>query len=304
MFRRLVMSLLIILCYYHPLFSIKTSIVYNMRVSTITKALRFNNSKQNVFIELPFGQWRKYSDGDKQDDYGLMNSYIYQRPPYYIKIDGAFAWIRSRKKTSTVARTQTDDLLFSSGYCHKFGDKGSITASGILGIPTHRDYSLEGIQFGTGNVGLGAQLDGSYRYGNNKNIIFPAFRYIYFIPRNAQQKTTAVDPYPCNQYKIKLGSLIDIFISYMRVWNDVNKFEVGYSPTFNVGDSVEPFIDHFSATEETIRQSFFGVYERAFNIKKMKNNIVIALSGGFYNTPKDHRALYHLTSWLAWSLFF
>ncbi|MEX0849129.1 MAG: hypothetical protein WD055_02775 [Candidatus Dependentiae bacterium] len=52
-------------------------------------------------------------------------------------------------------RTQTDDILFYAGRGFKLNEKSRGTISGILGVPTHKDDSLEGIQFGTGHYAIG-----------------------------------------------------------------------------------------------------------------------------------------------------
>ena len=92
--------------------------------------------------------------------------------------------VPTRDTSLHVARTQWDDLLFTGGYGQQFGQKGRIAYSALFGIPLHRDYSLELAQFGTGHIGVGGQIDSSYKYTDYDTMFF-AVRSIYFIARKS-----------------------------------------------------------------------------------------------------------------------
>lgn len=299
-------SVLIIL-YSLPLIAY-TSIVYNMRISIISRQLlNYNDTSDrsdhhpHLFTETPFGQSRHYNEGTREADGGTMNSYMYYQPSHYLSVDFAFARIASRNEELTVARTQMDDLLFSGGYGHAIKERGRIAYSFLFGVPMHRDYILEIVQFGTGHFGLGPQLDCAYHFRSN-NALFFAARCLYFIPRNAQQKNPCLPSYPCNIYKVRLGFLADLIISYTKTWHSSNACEIGYNPTIGFAESVSPFIAQFDNATTFTRHSFFGAYIKNFCINRTSNSFVIGLSSGFDSKPKNFRAIYHLTGWLSWSI--
>lgn len=279
-----------------------------MRVSIITRQLlNYNDSSQvpdhhpHILIETPFGQRRHYNQGTKEADGGTMSTYMYYQPSHYFSADIAFARIVSRNEKLTVARTQMDDFLLTGGYGHAIKERGRIAYSFLFGIPTHRDHVLEVVQFGTGHFGLGPQLDGAYHLSSN-NILFAAARCIYFIPRDAEQKNPCLPSYPCDNYKFGLGFLADLLVSYMKTWHETNRCEVGYNATLGFGSSLSPCIAQLDLSESFVRHSFFGAYIKNFFIKKTMNSIIVGLSCGFDNKPKDFRAIYHLTAWMSWSV--
>lgn len=287
-----------------------TSIVYNMRISIITRQL-INSDGSNttsdhhphILIETPFGQNRHYNEGTREADGGTMSSYMYYQPSHYFSADIAFARIASKTEDLTVARTQTDDFLLTGGYGHAIKERGRIAYSFLFGIPTHRDYILEVVQFGTGHFGFGPQLDLAYHFSCN-NALCCALRCIYFIPRNAEQLNPCLPSFPCDTYKIRLGFFADLLASYMKTWHETNRCEIGYDATIAFGGSTSPFIPEFSDTETFIRHSFFGAYLKSFFINKTMSSIIIGLSSGFDSKPKIFRAIYHLTGWLSWSVAF
>lgn len=285
-----------------------TSIVYNMRVSIISRQLlnygdTFDNHDHHphILIETPFGQSRHYNEGTREADGGTMSTYMYYQPSHYFSTDIAFARIASRNEKIYVARTQMDDLLFTGGYGHAIKERGRIAYSFLFGIPTHRDYVLEAVQFGTGHFGLGPQFDCAYHFPSDDALFFAA-RCVYFIPRDAQQKNPCLPSYPCDTYKFRLGFLADLLLSYMKTWNNTNRCEIGYDATLGFGNSLSPCIAQLDLSQPFVRHSFFGAYLKSFFIKKTSNTIILGLSSGFDNKPKNFRAIYHLTAWMSWSV--
>ena len=217
------------------------SVVYNMRIAMITRRQQMDATGKHphILINTPFGQWRRARIGTILNDAGDMLSYIYAKPSYYIKVDGALAHISNQAYPVNIARTMLDDLLVTGGYGHGLGSRGRIAYSALFGTPLHRDYFLEYAAFGTGHVGLGAQIDGSYTYveaEKEAEILFFALRYIYFVPRQANVEVACIKPlYAYAHYDFKLGSLADIFIAQQTRYGLYNRFEFGYNATIGFG---------------------------------------------------------------------
>ncbi len=282
------------------------SVVYNMRISVITRQLlTYNQSDHHphILIETPFGQFRRYNEGTRESDGGTISTYIYYQPSHYFSADVAFARITHQNENISIARTQMDDILLTGGYGHAIKERGRIAYSFLLGIPTHRDYFLEVVQFGSGHFGVGPQLDTAYRI-SSENTLFGAARCIYFIPRKAEQKDPCLPSYDYNNYKVRLGCLADLLVSYMKTWHTTNRCEIGYDATLGFAESISPCIPQLSDFKTFIRHSFFGAYIKNFYINKISNSIILGLSSGFDSRPKNFRALYHMTGWLSWSVTF
>lgn len=198
------------------------TIVYNMRIAEITKRQKLNlsNQNRNILAQTSFGQVRTLKNGFKQRAFGAIASYIRAQESVYLKIDGAYGHVQNNILTRTVKRTQTDDILFTGGYSHTVGTYGRLTYSALLGIPTHRDFIFELAQLGTGHVGTGAQIDGSYAYVSDRsNVLFAAARLIHFFPRNASPRDPCLQPlYPCDEYNVKLGNIADLFVAHQINW--------------------------------------------------------------------------------------
>jgi hypothetical protein len=281
-----------------------------MRLSIISRQLLNYKETSNgsdhhphILIETPFGQSRHYNEGTREADGGTMSTYMYYQPSHYFSADIAFARIVSRNEELTVARTQMDDFLLTGGYGHAIKERGRIAYSFLFGVPTHRDYALEVVQFGTGHFGLGPQLDLAYHFPSDDALFFAA-RCIYFIPRDAEQKNPCLPSYPCNTYKVRLGFLADLLVSYLKTWHETNRCEIGYDATLGFSSSLSPSIAQLDFSEPFIRHSFFGAYIKNFCINRINNSIILGLSSGFDNRPRNFHALYHLTGWLSWSVAF
>lgn len=288
---------------YHTI-SDSISIVYNLRISNVTrKQLQSAGEKPvNIFFETPFFQWRSYRDCSKQTDIGGLSSYVYSTSSYYFKIDAAVAHVNYTKSPIHFAQTESDDVLLTGGYGHDIGKRGRCAYSVLFGIPTHQDFNIDPVQFGTGHVGLGAQVDGSYHLKEHTTL-FVALRLVHFLPRTAPVHIPcAILPY--NAYNIKPGNLGDFFIAYQKQWNTHNRIEWGYNATSLFGGSINPFFPEASAIIVLMRHSFFGVYFRNILIDKTMTGITIGLSTGFDSKPKRVGARIQTTLWGSWGIVF
>jgi hypothetical protein len=286
-----------------------------MRISTINRRQKFENDKiqqfHHLLSETPFAQWRKIQNGEfKQNNYGMLGSYIYNKDNHYLKIDSAVGRVNSTiigdKNSLKISRTQTDDILFTGGFGQKAGNHVRLAYSGLFGIPTHRNYILEFSQFGIGHIGLGGQIDCAYNYTKNgHHTIFGAIRLIHFLERTVEVNNPCLIPrYTHTCYNLKPGNVADLFISHQSSWNKRNRFEFGYDATFGFGASICPTILNFSGTATLIRNSFFGAYSRFIPIHEIPSGIIVALSGGFDSKPKLLGNSYFLTIWGLWGFAF
>lgn len=308
--QRFLIGLLII----YPAVTVSVSIVYNMRIATITRRQRFDSQQQafhNLLSGVPFAQWRKIQSGNfKQNDYGALGTYIYSKENYYLKVDSAAGRVNStiigENSCLKISRTQTDDILFTGGFGHSAGKHARFAYSALFGVPTHRNYILEFSQFGIGHIGLGGQIDGSYNYSQNgTHTIFGAMRLIHFFGRAIEVKDSCLKPlYAHTCYNLKPGNVADLFISHQTVWNKRNRFEFGYDATFGFGASICPTIVNFGGTATLIRNSFFGAYSRLIPIHERPTGIIVAFSGGFDSKPKLLGNSYFLTIWGLWGFAF
>ncbi|MGC2310848.1 MAG: hypothetical protein WA432_04465 [Candidatus Babeliaceae bacterium] len=280
------------------------SIVYNLRISETTKRQRLEQQFGYPFIAVVtlFDQWRNIKDGTHDNIGGGLGTFLYSTKSFYIRADFAAAHARESNKALDLrfSRTQTDDLLFSGGYSRVLNKRTKMTLSGILGIPTHKDLSPEGIQFGTGHVGLGVQLDGSFVYSaNQKQILMAATRYIHFFPR-----TIVFDINNQNErFDFHVGNLIDLFIANLSNWGR-HRLEIGYNPSFLFGAKIYPAFDEVVQQTNFIRSSFYSSYKYGFLIYRLPSAVTLGISYGFDHIPKKFGNKYIVTLWASWGLNF
>ena len=140
------------------------SMVYNFRIAQITKQPIFEKTmeREHSLIALIFDQYRKKHDDIFQNFIGGLGSYIYDFEPYYFRTDFAVSHIKEvTDHVTTFSGTETDDILFTIGRNFILDDRTTVTLSGLFGIPTHRIFRLQHIDFGYSQIGLGIQSDGS-----------------------------------------------------------------------------------------------------------------------------------------------
>jgi hypothetical protein len=275
------------------------SIVYNLRVAETTKHPPDEKTKGNYLETVTlFGQFRKRFDGRRQNLGGAIETFIYMPEPFYLKVDCAVARISDKSGTTKTVKTQTDDILFSAGYSISIHHQIKLTLSGLFGIPTHKELSLEEAQFGTGHVGLGVQADGSWIYCK-KCSLRGAARFIHFFPRKAPFKTTSEQLF----FRYNIGNLADLYIAHVCKFNK-HRIGVGYDQIFLFGATIFPALDDVVEKTRHIRSSFYASYKYSFEIHKLANTFAANISYGFDLRPKSFSIKRLITAWVAWGINF
>ncbi len=141
-----------------------STLVYNLRIAETTTSRRFEE-----FGNLPWvaaittvGQFRQSRADVNQALGGALATLSYAQKNWFIRLDFAVAHLKRRSENFPnldQSRTQTDDLLFSGGYGFSTSERSRFSLSGLLGVPTHKPLDLPILQFGSGHVGMGVQLD-------------------------------------------------------------------------------------------------------------------------------------------------
>jgi hypothetical protein len=279
------------------------SLVYNLRIAEITKrqALEIKDEQPSIAGVILLGQFRKQYDGTRQTIGSGLATLIHAPQSLYVRVDFAGAYVSEKTNISYFSRTQTDDLLFTTGYTHQVSTRTKITISGLLGIPTHRDLSLEGIQFGTGHVSIGLQIDSSLTYlsDHRNHALMAAARYVRFFPRTAYLKTNNGN----NRFDFDIGNLVDILIAHTSRWGN-HGVEVGYGLTDAFGAHIDPPLDNVAAKTNFLRSSFYGNYKYLFLIGKLPSVIGATFSYGFDHTPKEFGNKRIITAWVGWAINF
>lgn len=283
------------------------SVVYNMRIlqTTNQRASHISNLRPSigslVFIE-QFRERRTINSHEHFD--ALLGSYVYTARPFYIRTDFAFGHVNSKINNVKFSRTQSDDIYLAGGYTHQMTERSNLTGSLILGIPTHRDTVLQGIQFGTGHIGVGAQLDGLFALrSETPQTILTAVRFLHFIPRSASTCLTGQRLNFC----VDIGNLVDLFIAYQvnLGCNRNHRLMTGYNPQFLFNASISPQIpalQNFSAIGA--RSNFFASYVYFFPIGDHISGLVAGFSYGFDHLPKCFGIKNQETFWIGWGVNF
>ncbi len=278
---------------------IAISMVYNFRIAQITKQPIQSDHKQHdhVIVVLLFDQFRKKYNGTFQNFAGGLSSFIYDFRPYYFRIDGAVSNIYEKQQDiTTFSGTETDDILFTAGRNFILNERNVITLSALFGVPTHRIYRLEHVDFGYSQVGTGVQVDGLYELTKNSNFIYGG-RYIYFVPRNARD---ALD----NKYKFTLGNVGDILLAYKNNWQPQYGIEFGYTMRSRFGAHIRPHLDDVVKKTNYLRSNFYGVYKYKFSLDHTYNRLLFYGAYGFDHKPKIFGQKYIITFWTSWNISF
>lgn len=276
------------------------SVVYNLRISEITRRSSYNPNivRPSMAVLTFFDQQRWRYDNIRERVNAGLGNYIYINERLYFKIDAAAGNVgQSKPNEPYFSRTQTDDILLSCGYKIPLSERARITISGKFGFPTHHDLITQGLQLGTGHVGLGAQLDGAFALTESKlHSIMTAFRYIRYFP------ATIYFPNVKQPYKFNIGNLADLLISY-NGGTRFNRYEFGYNASFVFNPTIYPFIETPLANQSLgIRSSFYGSFTHIFFIQKHPSAFIIGLSYGFDNKPLIFRRILSLFG--AWGINF
>jgi len=276
-----------------------TSLVYKFFVSEITRRYTpaGKSTKASQCSLLCFDIYASKYDTTKENAAGLLATYLYQYNQVYAQIDGAFGHVKSHYHGQEFSRTQTDDLLFSLGFSKAFSSKTAVTFSGILGFPTHKDTSPEGIQFGIAHSSIGFKIDAVRQCCPKKDQkLLLAGRYLRFLPSNITVKSDAAS----YRYELDIGSLFDVLVGYSFNFKR-DGFELGYNPSFLVGGKLCPQ----SVPHDYIgymRSTLYGSYYHVFLSGKHPQIFNLVFAYAMEHKPKIYKRL--ITAWATWSIFF
>lgn len=275
------------------------SMVYNFRIAQVTKQPIFPHAtgRDHSVVALLFDQYRKKYDCIYQNFIGGLGSYIYNFDPYYVRVDGAVSHIHEQNSehVTTFAGTETDDILFTCGRNFILNQHNEITLSGLFGVPTHRIYRLQHIDFGYSQVGLGIQLDGSAVLSDT-NIFLYGARYIYYIPR------TALDP-ECLKHRFTIGYIADVLFADKNTWGK-HGLEYGYTLRARLGAHSQPNYDEIVQKTNYLRSNFYIIYKYRFLVKNVSHRFLFNIAYGFDHFSKVYGNKYIITLWLSWNVRF
>lgn len=278
------------------------SLVYNLRIAETTKRqISEDPFDVSTAIVTLFDQWRKRGQDKYEFLSGGMISYLALLEPFYVRIDVAAAYANEKTPIRFYSRSQTDDLLISGGYNYRLNKQAAFTFSALLGIPTHKDGILQGIEFGYGHVGIGAQIDGAFVFAHHdKNSIRTAVRCVKFLTRTIEQWKDE----QWKHYSFSNGNLIDVFIAYNRKLAN-HRLECGYNPNFLCGGKVshnpKPY---FLNANNFIRNNFYGNYKYRFTTNGVSQAVQLSLSYGFDVRPKLYGRSHIISTWGSWIVNF
>lgn len=278
------------------------SIVYNLRIAETSKRFVVTSMipSPSLGTFTLFGTFREKYNGDKQHCGGGLFTLIYAPESYFVRVDAAVGHVASNTQGVLFSRTQADDILFSAGYSPKTSEKMRVTFSGLLGIPAHKDTSLEFAQFGYGHYGLGAQMDGAIAYSKNRDYSLRfAARFIHFFPRMAPALVNT----SMEKFKYGIGNLADLFIG-LHFNRARHSMEVGYDGSFFFDAYICPNLDDTVEKTNYIRNNFYGTYRYRFLINKRTHIIRAGFSYGFDSRPKAYGNKHIITFWTSWSVNF
>jgi hypothetical protein len=269
------------------------SMVYNFRIAQITRQPFIENTDKNTktFVGLVFDQYRRKYDGTRQNYAGGLASFIYATSSNYFRIDTAVSSIRSKACVSSpFSGTEWDDILFTAGHNLKSSSRGTLTLSGLFGIPTHKLLRLIHPDFGYSQVGLGVQLDGSANITAHSAILLGS-RYIHFFPRNAFDAD-------CLKHRTTIGNVGDIICAYKHN-KGKHGIEFGYTFRCRFGAYVIPNIIDYKDKTDYVRSNFYAVYKYKFKIKNIANRLLFNLGYGFDHTSKKFGNKSIITPWIS-----
>jgi hypothetical protein len=274
------------------------SMIYNFRIAQVTKQAIFENSKEkrHELVFLIFDQYRRKYDAIKQQFVGGFGSYIYNYQSYYGRVDAAFSHIKETYEgVIQFSGTEADDVLFTVGKNIFLNQQSDLTFSGFLGIPTHRIFRLQHVDFGYSQIGLGLQCDGQYQCNKSSALLYGA-RYIHFIPRAALDSLD-------QRHIFTIGTIFDLLTAYKRSGKNQG-IELGYTARFRFGAHASPPYDDIVTKTNYIRSNFYAVYKYKFIIGTTSQRLLFNIAYGFDHKPKIFGNKYIITLWGSWNISF
>jgi hypothetical protein len=291
------------------------SVVYNFRIAQITRQpiSQQPNNRPSSFSILLFDMFQKTRNFDIRENYagGLVTFNRNFAESYYFRADFAVAHahqtasntgnlnlnlnsnpiFQSSGQTNVI---EPDDILLTAGYDFTPSQSSKITLSGLFGIPTHSINTLQRIGFGSGQVGVGVQLDGWHKFIKPLDFLWGT-RYNYFVPRTAFNATG-------KPYNFSIGSIADLLIALQTNKSQVHGFEGGYSARWGFGVQACPKIANLDLFNY-MRNSFYLVYKYSFLTERVAHRLLLNISYGFDSKPK----LYGYNAvmiWGSWGIAF
>lgn len=274
-----------------------TSMVYNFRIAQITKQPLSDKptGRNNTMMGLLFDQYQKKYNRVEKNFVGGLASYIRDFSPYYARVDFALSHIKSKLDgVETFSGTETDDLLFTVGRNY-LADHGSLTLSGLFGIPTHKNYTLQHAVFGYGQIGVGGQLDGMYTFNVNHALVYGA-RFVHFVSRDADDDVGQI-------YKFTIGNMADVLVASKNSWGNQG-LELGYTAKFQFDAKITPNLATILEKTNYVRSNFYLVYKYKFLIHDTPNRLLLNVAYGFDHRSKIYGNKYIVTLWGSWSVNF
>lgn len=279
------------------------SVVYNFRIAQITKRSihELATGRNNTFIGLFFEEYLKNYDGDYQNYLAGFGSYIRSFSPSYFRVDFAASYYKAVSDKITIfSGTKTGDLLLSGGRSFLPNQNIRLTLSGLFGIPTHKIYTLQYPDFGYNQIGIGAQIDGSYKLTRSSEQVFSDLlfgaRYVYFVPRTA---LNSLD----EKFTFTIGNIADLLFSYRKNWGNPG-FELGYDVRFNFGADIDPALDDVVKKTNYIKHNFYLVYSYRFVKNDILNQLLWYIAYSFDSSPKLYGNKNIITFWTSWGISF
>lgn len=280
------------------------SIVYNLRIAETTRRQALQGRSAHPFIAAVtlFDQLRAEKNGAKYDDEGGLGTLLYSPKNSYLRVDFAVARVHEKFKTYHFSKVEPDDVLFSFGYSHSMSKRFRMTASGLFGIPTGKDTSIQkGIMFGTGHFGIGAQIDSLYAYSKNLNSsIMSAVRIIHFFKRKISVEVNN----QINFFDYNIGNLADILIAHNSSFGNHHKLELGYNLTILFNANIKPHLKNAIEATNFMQSSFYASYNYNFLISRLKSALILGLSYGLGHLANQFRTTYALTFWATFGISF
>lgn len=298
------LSALSLVCLWHTTIVSDTMwVVYNMRMAATTRAeeaARYTSLASSTLFDIE----RTHYNATHTAVTGGLATYIHTEPAWYGRIDFAVGNARGRLGSIRSSKVQTDDILFTAGYGFNTQRSAKITVSGLVGIPTHNDEGIIIPQFGTGHLGLGAQIDGAFTFRQHPNhSLQAAVRLVHFVPQSNQITKDLVT----QQFRIDIGNLADGFFAYVGTFGDRKNhiFEAGYNPQFLFQSAITPQRAPFPISVDYVRHIFYTSWVCKFNIHSERPHAFSLLfSYAFDSKPKTTGNKHIFVTAIGWGINF
>jgi hypothetical protein len=275
------------------------SVVYNFRIAQITRHRIADQTqeKSSSVSPLLFDLYQKSHAFGVRENYagGLVTYNKEFAEKNYFRADFAVAHVNQTvKRCPKIDVIEPDDILLTMGRSFQFSQKSKATTSILFGIPTHSIYSLQRVGMGYGQVGLGIQLDGVYKFTKDVDFLWGS-RYNYFIPQTALDATGKC-------YNFTIGSIADILVALQTNNPLGHGVEGGYSGRWGFGIEATPTIANIDRFNY-MRNNFYLVYKYSFLTPRLAHRFLLNISYGSDAKPKCY-GYNAVMVWGSWGIAF